>query len=65
MSYTPEDRIREEQVRRLITDEDLRGRQHREYVYPVDLKPKKAKTRDHEKEERLRIKMLTYEQASD
>jgi len=65
MSYTPEGRIREEQVRRLSTDEDLRGRQHREYVYTVDLKPMKAKTRDREKEERLRIKMLSYEQASD
>ena len=65
MSYTSEDRIREEQVRRLTTDENPRGRQPREYVYPVDLKPKKAKTRDHEKEERLRIKLLTYEQASD
>jgi hypothetical protein len=65
MSYTPEDRLREEQVRRLSTDEDPRGGQHREYVYPVDLKPKKAKTRDCEKEERLRIKMLAYEQASD
>jgi len=65
MSYTPEDRIREEQVRRLSTDEDPRGRQHREDVYPVDLKPKKAKTRDRGNEERLRIKMLTYEQASD
>ena len=65
MPYTPEDRIREEQVRRLITDEDPRARRHREYVHPVDLKPKKAKTRDREKEERLRIKMLSYEQASD
>jgi hypothetical protein len=65
MSYTPEDRLREEQVRRLSTDEDPHGRQHREDVYPVDLKPKKAKTRDREKEERLRIKMLIYEQASD
>ena len=58
-------RVREEQVRRISTDEDLRGGQHREYVYPVDLKPKKAKTRDRAEEERLRIKMLTYEQASD
>jgi len=65
MSYTPEDRIREEQVRRLRTDEDPRGRQHREYLYPAHLTPKKAKTRDRKKEERLRIKMLTYEQASD
>ena len=65
MSYTPEVRIRDEQVRRLSTDEDPRGRQHREDVYPVDLKPKKAKSRDRGKEERLRIKMLTYEQASD
>jgi hypothetical protein len=65
MSYTPEDRLREEQVRRLSTDEDPHRRQHRENVYPVDLKPKKAKTRDRAKEERLRIKMLTYEQACD
>jgi hypothetical protein len=65
MSYTPEDRIREEQVRRLSTDEDPRGRQHREYVYRVDLRPEKAKTRDREKEERLRIRLLSYEQASD
>jgi hypothetical protein len=65
MSYTPEDRIRDEQVRRLSTDQDPRGSQHREYVYPVDLRPKKAKTRDREREERLRIKLLTYEQASD
>jgi hypothetical protein len=65
MSYTPEDRVREEQVRRLGTDEDPHGGQHREYTYPVDLKPKKAKTRDRAEEERLRIKMLTYEQASD
>jgi hypothetical protein len=65
MSYTPEDRIREEQVRRLGTDEDPRGSQHRDDVYPAQLKPKKAKTRDRDKEERLRIKMLAYEQASD
>jgi hypothetical protein len=65
MSYTPGDRIREEQVRRLSTDEDPRGRQHRDDVYTVDLKPKKAKTRDRGKEERLRIKMLAHEQASD
>jgi hypothetical protein len=65
MSYTPEVSIREEQVRRLSRDEDPRGSQYREDVYPVDLKPKKAKTRDRKKEERLRIKMLTYEQASD
>jgi len=65
MSYTLENRIREEQVRRLGTDEDPRGRQHREYVYPVDLRPEKAKTRDREREERLRIKLLSYEQASD
>ena len=64
MAYTPEDRIREEQVRRLRTDEDPRGREHREYVYTVDLKPKKAKTRDRKKEEALRLKMLAYEQAS-
>jgi hypothetical protein len=65
MSYTPENRIREEQIRRLSTDEDPRGRQHREYVYRVDLRPEKAKTRDREKEERLRIRLLSYEQASD
>jgi hypothetical protein len=65
MSYTPEDRIREEPIRRLGTDEDPRGRQDREDIYPVDLKPKKAKTRDREKEERLRARILTYEQASD
>ena len=65
MSYTPEDRIREEQVRRLSTDEDPRGRQHREYVYRVDLRPEKAKTRDREKEETVRIRLLSYEQASD
>jgi hypothetical protein len=65
MSYTPEDRIREEQVRRLSADEDPRGSQHRDDGYTVDLKPKKAKTRDREKEERLRIRLLTYEQASD
>jgi hypothetical protein len=63
--YTPEDRTRNEQVRRLSTDQDPRGRQHRESVYTVDLKPKKAKTRDRAKEERLRIKMLSYDQASD
>jgi hypothetical protein len=65
MSYTPEDRIREEQVRRLSTDEDPRSRQHRDDGYTVDLKPKKAKTRDREKEERVRVRMLAYEQASD
>ena len=65
MSYTPDDRTREEQVRRLSTDEDPRGRQHREYVYPVDLRPEKAKTRDREKEEMVRIRLLSYEQASD
>ena len=65
MSYTPEARIHDEQVRRLSTDEDPRGRQHREDVYPAHLKPKNAKTRDSEKEERLRIKLLIYEQASD
>jgi hypothetical protein len=65
MSYMSEDRIREEQVRRLTTDENPRGRQPREYVYRVDLKPEKAKTRDREREERLRIRMLAYEQASD
>jgi hypothetical protein len=65
MSYTPEDRIREEQVRRLSADEDPRGSQHRDDGYTVDLKPEQAKTRDREKEERLRIRLLTYEQASD
>jgi hypothetical protein len=65
MSYTPEDRIREEQVRSLSTDEDPRGSQHRDDVHTLDLRPKKAKTRDREKEERQRIKMLTYDQASD
>jgi hypothetical protein len=65
MSYTPEDLIREEQVRRLRTDEDPHGRQHGDDVYTVGLKPKKAKTRDREQEEMLRIKMLTYEQATD
>jgi hypothetical protein len=65
MPYTPEDRIREEQLRRLSTDEDPLGSHHRDDVYTVDLKPQKAKTRDREKEERLRIKMLSYEQASD
>jgi hypothetical protein len=65
MSYTPEDRIREGQVRRLSADEDPRGSQHRDDGYTVDLKPEKAKTRDREKEERLRIRLLTYEQASD
>jgi hypothetical protein len=65
MSDTPEDRMREEPIRRLGTDEDPRGSQHREYVYKVDLIPKKAKTRDREEEERLRLRMLTSEQASD
>ena len=65
MSYTAEDQMREEQVRRLGTDEDPRGMQHREDVYTVDLRPKKAKSRDREWEERLRIKMLSYEQAGD
>jgi len=65
MSYTPEDQMREEQVRRLGTDEDPRGMQHREDVYTVDLRPKKAKTRDREEEERIRVRMLTYDQASD
>jgi hypothetical protein len=67
MSYnTSEDRIREEQVRRLSTDEDPRGSsQHWEEVYTVELKPKKAKIRDRAKEERLRIKILDGEQASD
>ena len=65
MPYVPEDRIRDEQVRRLSTDQDPRGRQHRKDVYPVDLRPKKAKTRDRMKEERIRLKILTYEQASD
>lgn len=65
MSYTPEEQVREERVLRLSTDEGPRGREHREYVHTVDLKPKKAKTRDRKKEEALRLKMLTYEQASD
>jgi hypothetical protein len=65
MSYTPENRIREEPIRRLGTDEDSRGRQHREDVHTVDLKPNRAKTRDGEKEERLRVEMLASEQASD
>jgi hypothetical protein len=66
MSYsTPEDRIRDDQVRRLSTDQDTRGRQHRKDVYKVDLKPKKAKTRDRKEEERVRLKILAYEQASD
>jgi hypothetical protein len=65
MSYTPEDRVLADPIRRLVTDEDPRGKQHREDVYTVDLKPKKAKTRDRDKEERLRLKMLTYDQASD
>jgi hypothetical protein len=65
MSYsTPEDRIRDGQVRRLSTGQDPRARQHRKDVYRVDLKPKKAKTRNC-KEERVRLKMLTYEQAND
>jgi hypothetical protein len=50
MSHTPEDRIREEQVRRLSTDEDPSGGQRRDDVYPADLKPKKAKTPDRDKE---------------
>jgi len=65
MSYMSENRAREEQVRRLSKDEDRRGRQHRDDVYPVDLRPKKAKTRNRAQEERARIKMLTYYQASD
>jgi hypothetical protein len=65
MSYTSENRVREEQVRRLSKDEDPRGRQHRDDVYPVTLRPKKAKTRDRAEEERLRIRMLSYHQASD
>ena len=65
MSYsTPEDRICDGQVRRLSTGQDPRGRQHRKDVYRVDLKPKKAKTRNC-KEEGVRLKMLTYEQAND
>jgi hypothetical protein len=65
MSYsTPEDRIRDGQVRRLSTGQDPRARQHRKDVYRVDLKPKKAKTRDC-KEERVCLKMLTYEQTND
>jgi hypothetical protein len=65
MPYTPEDRIRDEQVRRLSTDQDPRGRQHRKDVYAVDLRPKKAKTRDRMREEEVRLRILTYEQASD
>ena len=65
MAYTSENRVREEQVRRLSTDEDSRGRQHRDDVYPTTLRPKKAKTRDRVEEERLRIKTLPYYQASD
>ena len=65
MSYMSEDRIREEQVRRLTTDENPRGGQPREYVYRVDLKPEKAKTRDREREETARIRQLSYGQASD
>ena len=64
MSYATEDRAREEQVRRLGTDEVPLGGQHRDDVYPVDIRPKKAKIRNRE-EERLRLKMLAYEQASD
>ena len=65
MSYTPEDRAREDQVRRLSTDEDPLGTPHRDDIYRVGLRPKKAKSRDREWEERLRIKMLSYEQAGD
>jgi hypothetical protein len=67
MSHTTtEDRVREEQVRRLGTDGDPLGGLPREYVFSVDLRPKKAKTRDRAEEERLRIKLLlTYDQASD
>jgi len=46
MSHTSEVQIREAGVRRLGTDEDPRGRQRREDVFAVDLKSKKAKTRD-------------------
>jgi hypothetical protein len=65
MSNTSENRAREEQVRRLNKDEDPRGRPHRDDVYPVTLRPKKAKTRDRTEEERLRIRSLTFHQASD
>jgi hypothetical protein len=65
MRYAPEDRIREEQLLRLSTDEGPQGRQHREDVHTVDFRPKWAKTRDREKEEWKRLKVLTYEQASD
>jgi hypothetical protein len=67
MSHTTTvDWVREEQVRRLTTDEDPLGGQPRMYVYPVELRPKKSKTRDRAEEERLRIKMLlSYDQASD
>ena len=65
MSHTTEDRPREERVRRLSTDEDPRGSQHRDDVYRVDLRPKKAKTRDRAEEETLRIKILTHHEPSD
>ena len=65
MSHTTEDRTREEGVRRLSTDEDPRGSQHRDDVYRVDLRPKKAKTRDRAEEERLRIEILTHHEPSD
>ena len=65
MSHTTEDRTREEGVRRLSTDEDPRGSQHRDDVYRVDLRPKKAKTSDRAEEERLRIEILTHHEPSD
>lgn len=65
MPHTTEDRVRKEQARRLSTDEDPLGGLPREYVYPVDLRPKKAKTRDRAEEEQVRIKILTDHQASD
>ncbi|HEU4494663.1 MAG TPA: hypothetical protein VFR69_10745 [Rubrobacteraceae bacterium] len=65
MSHTTQDRTREEGVRRLSTDEDPRGSQHRDDVYRVDLRPRKAKTRDRAEEERLRIKILTEHEPSD
>ena len=65
MSHTTEDRTRGERVRRLSTDEDPRGSQDRDDVYRVDLRPKKAKTRDRAEEERLRIKILTHHEPSD
>ena len=64
-SNQSEDQIRDHHFRRLSTDQDPRGGQYGGDVYTVDLKPEKAKTRDRENEERVRLKILTYEQASD